>query len=483
MGTFIFRWEAKGIPRTDLGKDMIKEALGESGANAEIIFLDMYAPTDVTIVVWVTKERTPIEIEYDMRRMVRDTFTQRYELFDIIDIDHGGSVMNIFTRANGLQASKIYQCASVIEHDYMDQFADYLDAFTQEATDTTILNKINIKVKEGIDTGLDGLALLSYVERVYGTGNRTLIINSITAQTSYRPQIKIVKPVLSERIINPTDDELLKYTDNQVRILNFVRKLMNPRGTDMGADHRNLLICGPPRTFKTSFAYFLNKYFHIYWKGVGVKGTHEFWRGIPKETSIIVVDEWIPQESDWMWMNKVGEGSEHAVDQKYKEDNIIPAGTRILLLTNRHPSEIRNACSSTSKGKDNSGDELWAAFTRRFAIANLTADVIPLPNGRVRKDVVQSCMSSDHFEHPIGDIRQADNPNKSGRLSAIAQMPVAEKIPNLVEFVRQLITENIGLGVVIKHRTMLALLANEPTEETALSVIAELSDLINLGLS
>jgi hypothetical protein len=62
-------------------------------------------------------------------------------------------------------------------------------------------------------------------------------------------------------------------------------------------------------------------------------------------------------------------------------------------------------------------------------------------------------------------------------------MPVAEKIPNLVEFVRQLITENIGLGVVIKHRTMLALLANEPTEETALSVIAELSDLINLGLS
>lgn len=494
MGTFVFRWEAKGIPRTDLNKDMIKEALSPGSANSEAIFLDMYAPTDITVVIWVTEHPISVEngLDEDICSMLKDAFKQRYDIFDLIDIEHGGSVMNLFTRSNGQQISKVYQCTSVIDHDYMDKFADYMDAFNQGATDMTILNKINIKVKEGLDAGYNPNTLLSFVERVYGTGNRTLIINAITTQSAFKPNVTKQKPEFPMKIIHPTRDEMADYTDNQLWIVNFVAKLLLPRGSDRGADHRNLLICGPPRAFKTSFAYFLDKFFHVYWKGVGMKGTHEFWRSIPKETELIIMDEWIPQESDWLWLNKVGEGSEHAVDQKYKEDNVIPAGTRILLLTNRHAGEIRSACSATSKGKDNAAEELWIAFTRRFAIANLTGNEVPIPGGGVRKDVVQACMSSDHFDRPVvprgdGDLRVSveDQDNvKTRRLLEISNIPAHErKVEELSQFVETLARENDGLAVIVKHHTFLAILHRRPTEEMVQSIIAEISDLINLGLS
>lgn len=493
MGTFVFRWEAKGIPRSSLSKEMIKEALGTGNSkSSETIFLDMYAPLDMTIVIWVTNKAINDTLNYELCKLIKCTFKQRYDIFDLIDIDHGGSVMNLFTRSNGQQIAKMYQCTSVIEHDYMDKFSDYLDAFNQGSTDTSILNKINIKVKEGLDSGYTANTLLSFVERVYGTGNRTLIINSITTQSAFQPNVAKAKPRFPMSIVSPDVRQLAGYTDNQLWIINFVSKILEPRGHDKGADYRNLLICGPPRAFKTSFAYFLDKFFHVYWKGVGMKGTHEFWRSIPKETQVIIMDEWTPQESDWLWLNKVGEGSEHSVDQKYKEDNVIPAGTRILLLTNRHAGEIRNACVSSTKGKDNAAEELWTAFTRRFAIANLTGNEIPCPGGGSRKDVVQPNMSSDHFERQLikrgdGDIRiaegEVDN-EKTRRLLAISLIvDLTRKVDELIQFVEALATENDGLAVIVKHHTISSILRRNPTEDMVLSIIAELSDLINAGLS
>jgi hypothetical protein len=89
----------------------------------------------------------------------------------------------------------------------------------------------------------------------------------------------------------------------------------------------------------------------------------------------------------------VGEGSRIARDQKFAQDNYIPEGCRILILSNRSIDDVQSKIWIATRAVDRATkEEIWSSFTRRFQILQLTNETTEI-DGYVRCNRVQDELS------------------------------------------------------------------------------------------
>lgn len=409
MGCFIYHWQCKSDPIQSLSDSQKRQVLNSRPPNSPLhnnAYFLTHAPRTVTIIIIpVANDLDETALPY-IKNSLYDQMRENFEfkimdLFEITHIDDCGTIQNIFTSAAAKKVNAIYKTEHYIVPKYHEFFIDYLTALTRTDGEANLSQKISATVAEGSNKGFSGKDLLSYVESIFGTMNRDTIISSIRTQESMTADLVVEKPKIPLDLLTYDAEKERTYDNNQISIYKFVKNIaqnLADRKATLLNDKRNLLICGPPKTRKTSFGLFLDKYFKCFWKGVGMAGSHEFWQKVPSDTEIIIMDEWEPQSSDFNWINKVGEGTRHNVDQKYSDKNYIPEGCFILLMTNRDSLEIKNFIMNTGKrGPSSSKDNLWQAFVRRFNIVTLTGERFITPLSTIRDGCVPPEFSINHL--------------------------------------------------------------------------------------
>ena len=452
-GVFGFQWRSKTkMPQSIVSTVTTKLIREKTDAKTDgEVALRLIAPETLQIIVILTQKMIPEDREMISRSLFRKLeykFSVMNGIMDIVNIDDGGAIQNIFTQDAALRINKdkTYQCSYYINPKSREKFAMFLSRLNESQESLTTQQRISLCVAEKLKQCTDPRSVMCVLEAELGSEYKDDIIRSLKIQTLFAEEAYAHKGPIPDSIIHPDNVENLG--TGQLKIYNFVHQVIKTTGERSATrldSKRNLLICGKTMTYKTSFGIFLDKYFRVYWKGQGQRGTHEFWRKLDPNLEIIIVDEWEPQESDFTWINNVGEGSDHSIDVKFSS-GVIPAGCHILLMTNHEPEFIRQQVMGQGRGRESSKgrESLWEAFDRRFEIVHLTGEVFSYQTPRkqvTRHDRVPDALSIKHLPTKKIDIKKqrvdaagvCENRSYMSTLYLIRKAPTVATVAALLE--------------------------------------------------
>lgn len=287
---FLFRWEAKLVQpaRTSLQIwEALTKTLNLRDLTGKSELLEQHVPSSLTVLISVLDQgsQRAFEAAKSFPNRITRLFSHSKAL-DLWSLDDDGAVMNLFTAGNGQEIAEKYEVGSYVEEGSWPLFAEFR---RQLHAGVEMQMKVEDVVREGVERrGLEGEDLLLYAERTLGSADLPVLVQIVTRYGRFTPVRPSPRPEFPQNLFPAKD--LATMSDSQMVIWSFLTQLCTHQPVQ-----RRLILCGPVDGDLPGFAYFLAKYFRVYWRAKRCP------LSIPPRTELVVTEEWNMQPNDLSW--------------------------------------------------------------------------------------------------------------------------------------------------------------------------------------
>jgi hypothetical protein len=355
---FLFQWETKGSQvskLTNLDWELVKEVCKLQGIEEKQQLLELYAPSSIIVIVAVLDKGSnrAFDAAKIIARRINRIFSIKTEVLDLWSLEDGGSLHNLFTASNAQDIAGKYKVGISVEEGYLHLFAEFLGELNRGGIEGNMQVILDQTVKDGVERGnLAGEDLLLYAERSLGSGYRPAIVQAITLYDHFSPVQPTPRPPFPRDLFPVKPSDLAKLSDCQMSIWSFISQLVYAGNRVGNQGKRNLLICGSSPDDMTEFAYFLAKFFRVYWKSVQFPSQKPLINKI-LSADLVVIDRWSMQPSDLTLLHP----------------NPVP----VLIMTTHEKEEVMSRLRSSREAPDilNSGYEVVSLTGKRTRLGDV----------------------------------------------------------------------------------------------------------------